>query len=292
MSDDVYAALTAVELAALPTVYRDDLFKDRVVLISGGAGGIGMASAVLFGRLGATIVSCSRDEGKMAAFEAAMTSINVPCHTKAMTIRDADQVGDLMAEVWNKYGRLDVLVNNAGGQFAAPALDITPNGWRTVVDTNLNGSWFMMQGAARLWRQHEQPGCIINMAVVLSMLNSSIPHAMAARAGTIHLAKGLSVEWAPYNIRLNSIAIGVIASPGLSHYPEAAKPSFTHNLVRRPGSVQDVAQAAVYLAGPTGDFITGTVLTVDGGADVWGEYWPLGRPEHFNVDYNVDNPVE
>ena len=129
---------------------------------------------------------------------------------------------------------------------------------------------------------------IINMAVVLGMLNSAILHAMAARAGTMRLAKGLAVEWAPYNIRLNSIAIGVIASPGLTHYPDSAKPSFTHNLVRRPGSVQDIAQAAVYLAGPTGDFITGTVLTVDGGGDVRGEYWPLGQPEYFRVDYDVE----
>jgi citronellol/citronellal dehydrogenase len=79
-----------------------------------------------------------------------MASIHEPCFTKAMTIRDADQVSDLMAEVWDRYGRLGVLINNAGGQFATPALDIKLNGWRTVVDTNLNGSWFMMQAAARL----------------------------------------------------------------------------------------------------------------------------------------------
>ncbi|MBT5194877.1 MAG: SDR family NAD(P)-dependent oxidoreductase, partial [Rhodospirillaceae bacterium] len=109
MTDDIYAAPTAKELAALPTVYRDDLFKDQVVLVSGGAGGIGLATSVLFGRLGATIVSCGRDAGKMAAFEAAMASIDVPCFTKAMTIRDADQVGDLLDEVWRRFGRLDVL---------------------------------------------------------------------------------------------------------------------------------------------------------------------------------------
>ena len=110
MSDDNYDAPTAEELAALPTVFRDDLFKDHVVLVSGGAGGIGMATAVLFGRLGATIVSCSRDEGKMAAFEAAMASIHVPCFTKAMTIRDADQVSDLMAGAFARQwqdGQLD-----------------------------------------------------------------------------------------------------------------------------------------------------------------------------------------
>jgi NAD(P)-dependent dehydrogenase (short-subunit alcohol dehydrogenase family) len=283
--DEVYAAPTAAELAALPTVYRDDLFKDQVVLVSGGAGGIGMATAVLFGRLGATIVSCGRDEAKMAAFEEDMASLDIPCFTQALTIRDADLVGGLMAAVWERFGRLDVLINNAGGQFAAPAMDISPNGWRTVVDTNLTGSWLMMQAAARQWRDHKQPGCIINMVTVLAMCTSGIAHTQAARAGEIHLTRGLCVEWAPYDIRLNSIAIGVVASPGLVHYPDSAKPSFDHNPMRKVGTAQDIAQAAVYLAGPAGAFINGTVLTVDGGADVWGEYWPLGRPDYFRIDY-------
>ena len=283
--DDLYATPTAAELAALPTVYRDDLFKDQVVLVSGGAGGIGLATAVLFGRLGATIVSCGRDGDKMAGFEEAMAKLDIPCFTQAMTIRDADQVGALMAAVWERYGRLDVLINNAGGQFAAPAMDLSPNGWRAVVDTNLTGSWFMMQAAARLWRDNKQPGNVINMVTVLSTCTSGIAHTQAARAGEIYLTRSLCAEWAPYDIRLNSIAIGVVASPGLVHYPESAKPSFDHNPMRRVGSVQDIAQAAVYLAAPSGQFVNGTVLTVDGGADVWGEYWPLGRPEHFNIDY-------
>lgn len=283
--DEIYAAPTAAELAVLPTVYRDDLFKDQVVLVSGGTGGIGMATAVLFGRLGATIISCGRDEAKMAVFEEDMASLNIPCFTQSLTIRDADLVGGLMDSVWERFGRLDVLINNAGGQFAAPAMDISPNGWRTVVDTNLTGSWLMMQAAARHWRDKKQSGCIINMVTVLAMCTSGIAHTQAARAGEIHLTRGLCVEWAPYDIRLNSIAIGVVASPGLAHYPKSAKPSFDHNPMRKIGTAQDIAQAAVYLAGPSGEFINGTVLTVDGGADVWGEYWPLGRPEHFRIDY-------
>ncbi|HJM92115.1 MAG: SDR family oxidoreductase [Alphaproteobacteria bacterium] len=283
--NEIYAAPTAAELAVLPTVYRDDLFKDQVVLVSGGTGGIGMATAVLFGRLGATIISCGRDEAKMAVFEEDMASLNIPCFTQSLTIRDADLVGGLMDSVWERFGRLDVLINNAGGQFAAPAMDISPNGWRTVVDTNLTGSWLMMQAAARHWRDKKQSGCIINMVTVLAMCTSGIAHTQAARAGEIHLTRGLCVEWAPYDIRLNSIAIGVVASPGLVHYPKSAKPSFDHNPMRKIGTAQDIAQAAVYLAGPSGEFINGTVLTVDGGADVWGEYWPLGRPEHFRIDY-------
>lgn len=284
-TSDVYASLSAEEVAALPTVYRDDLFRDRVVLVSGGAGGIGFATCVLFGRLGATIVSCGRDGAKMARLEDDLGRLEIPCFTRAMTIRDPDQVAELIAAVWQRYGRLDVLINNAGGQFAAPALEISPKGWNAVLDTNLSGSWYMMQAAARQWRDHDQPGSIINMVAVLSTLTSGIPHAVAARAGQIHLGKALSVEWAPYRIRVNSVAIGIVASPGLANYPATAKPSFDHNPMRRLGSVQDIAQACVYLAAPSGDFINGTVLTVDGGADAWGEYWPLGRPDYFRVDY-------
>jgi len=174
--NEIYAAPTAAELAVLPTVYRDDLFKDQVVLVSGGTGGIGMATAVLFGRLGATIISCGRDEAKMAVFEEDMASLNIPCFTQSLTIRDADLVGGLMDSVWERFGRLDVLINNAGGQFAAPAMDISPNGWRTVVDTNLTGSWLMMQAAARHWRDKKQSGCIINMVTVLAMCTSGIAH--------------------------------------------------------------------------------------------------------------------
>ena len=273
------------ELKAAPLVFADGLFKDQVVLVSGGAGGIGLAACVLFGRLGATVVSCSRDPEKMAWLDEALGKLDISCFTHPMTIRDPEKVADLMAEVWDRYGRLDVLINNAGGQFAAPALEISPKGWNAVLDTNLSGSWYMSQAAARQWTEHEQPGCVINVVAVLETCMSGIPHTMAARGGEIALSKALCVEWAPDDIRVNCIAVGVVESPGLVHYPETARPSFDHNPMRRMGTVQDIAQACVYLAGPSGNFVNGTVLTVDGGAANWGEYWPLGRPDYFNVDY-------
>ena len=285
MTKDVYTALTPREIAALPTVYRDDLFKDQVVLISGAAGGIGMATAILFGRLGATIATCGRDADKLARLEDTMDGLGIPCFTRTMTIRDPDAVTDLIDATWDRFGRLDVLINNAGGQFAAHAMDISPKGWNAVVDTNLNGSWYMMQAAARQWRDRKSAGSIINMVTVLGQTSTGIPHTTAARAGQIHMSRSLSVEWAPYDIRINSVAIGVVASPGLANYPATARPSFDHNPMRRIGTVQDIAQACVYLSAPSGDFITGSVLTVDGGADVWGEYWPMGQSDYFKVDY-------
>lgn len=282
---DAHAAPTLAEVAAWPTVYRDGLFDGQVVLVSGGGSGIGYATAVLFGRLGATVVSCGRHADKLARLEADLASLGVACHTTAMSVRDPDAVAALMAEVWDRHGRLDVLVNNAGGQFSAPALEITPKGWNAVVDTNLNGTWYMMQAAARQWRDHAQPGCIVNHVAVMSMVGPGIAHSFAARAGQVQMSRSLCVEWAPLGIRINCIAIGVIESPGLATYPASARASFDHNPMRKLGTPHDIAQAAVYLAAPSGRFVNGAVLTVDGGADVWGEYWPLGKPAYFDIDY-------
>ena len=281
---DAYRERSDEELAQLPTVFREGLFDGQVVLVSGGAGGIGKAVCFLFGRLGATIVSCGRNPEKLLALEESLAGIDAPCFTKAMTIRDPEQVDGLLEAVWERYGRLDVLVNNAGGQFAAPALDITPRGWNAVIDTNLSGAWYMMQAAARRWRDAKRGGCIVNMATVIGQAAVGIPHTAAARAGEINLSKSLAVEWAPLGIRINCLALGVVASPGLVNYPESARPSFDHNPMRKLGDPHDVAQAVVYLAAPSGDFITGSVINIDGGADVWGEYWALGKPDWFRIE--------
>jgi citronellol/citronellal dehydrogenase len=271
-------------LSTLPTVFRDGLFRDQVVLVSGGGGGIGRAICYLFGRLGAAVVACGRDPEKLARLEAGLRTLGVPCLTRVMTIRDPAQVAELMDVVWARYGRLDVLVNNAGGQFAAPALDITPKGWNAVIDTNLNGTWYMMQEAARRWRDRQQAGVVLNIVVPVGRGKVGIPHTVASRAGQIYLSKTLALEWAPYRIRINCVALGVFESPGLERYPPTARASFAHNPMRRLGDVHDVAEACAYLAAPSGKFITGEVLAVDGGGQVWGEFWPLGRPEYFRVE--------
>lgn len=281
---DPYRARSAEELAALPTVFREGLFAGQVVLITGGAGGIGLATSILFGRLGATLVACGRDEARLADYEAALGGLGIPCFTQAMTVRDPEQVAALLDAVWARYDRLDVLINNAGGQFAAPATEITPKGWHAVVETNLYGSWYCMQAAAQRWQAHDQPGCIINITAVVERATPGIAHTKASRAGTEALTRTLCVEWAPLRIRVNCVEPGVIASPGLLRYPPSARPSFTHNPMRRLGDVQDIAEACVYLAAPSARFVTGVVLPVDGGSHAWGEYWPLGKPAYFRID--------
>lgn len=284
MSHDPYHSHSFEELCALPLAYRDGLFDGQVVLITGGGGAIGTAMATMFGRLGASIVACGRTAETLDLLAEHLDSIDIDVQTEVMTIREPDQVGELIDHVWERHGRLDVLVNNAGGQFSSPALDITPKGWSAVVETNLYGTWFMMQAAARRWVEEQQSGNVVNISTIQGRASVGIPHTAAARAGGVALTRSLAVEWAPHSIRVNSIAVGVIASEGLRHYPPEAKASFGHNPMRRLGDVWDVAQGAAYLAGPTGEFVTGTHLEITGGEHIWGEYWPLGKPDYFQLD--------
>ena len=279
---DPYRSHSFAELCALPTVYHDRLFADQVVLITGAAGGIGTAMSTLFGRLGATIVAAGRNPESLERLHADLAGIDVPCDTIAMTVRDPEQVAAALDRVTTTHGRIDHVINNAGGQFSAEALDITPKGWAAVVETNLYGTWFMMQEAARRWIADDRPGNIINISTIQGRASVGIAHTAAARAGGVALTRSLAVEWAPHSIRVNSIAVGVVASEGLRTYPAEARASFGHNPMRRLGDVWDIAQGAAYLASPAADFITGTHLEITGGEHVWGEYWPLGKPAYFS----------
>ena len=291
MTVDPYEALTDTELFKEPIAYRDDLFAGQVAVVTGGAGGIGRAICVLLGRLGAEIVTCGRNQDKLAEVAESLRSLGVSCSTHQMTIRDPEQVEAMFAEVWAKQGRVDVVVNNAGGQFPAPALDITPKGWAAVVETNLYGQWYVMQSAARQWIEHGHPGSIVNIGTIVGRGSVGIPHTAAARAGTVNLSRSLALEWAPENIRINTVAVGVVRSPGLTNYPPEARPSFDHNPQRRIGEVHDVAQAVAYLASPVASgYVTADEIHVAGGEQIWGEYWAMGKPDYYRIEDSTDTP--
>ena len=281
------------ELLIQPTIYDRELFKDKVVLISGGGTGIGRGIAVLFARLGAKVVICGRRE-ELLEETAALIREGVSEHqpveimTQAMTIRDPEAIQALIDRVWEEYGRLDLLINNGGGQFAQDAMDFSPKGWNAVIDTNLNGTWFMMQTAARRWRDEGQPGNIINIVVNIYRGSMQAAHSVAARAGIVYLSKSVAVEWAPLNIRVNCVAPGAIASNGLRNYPRAAAEKFKYaNPMRQAGDVWDIAEACAYLGSPAGNFINGETLAVDGGYQMMGEVWAAGEPEYFREGRGV-----
>ncbi len=273
------------ELATLPLVYADNLLKDKVIVVSGGGSGIGKATAFVLSRLGARVMLCGRREGRLKETVASIKSLlGCDVHYKAMTIRDPVQVDALIDETWERLGGIDVLVNNGGGQFPQDAIDFSDKGWHAVIDTNLNGTWYMMQRAARRWRDAERPGHIVNVVAVIGRGMPQVAHTCAARAGVIYLSKTVSTEWAPLNIQVNCVAPGSIATEGLGVYePDVAAMFKYANPMHRLGTATDIAQAIVYLAAPSGRFITGEVLTVDGGAQQHGENWSAGIPDYFKV---------
>ena len=274
---------TDAELAALPLNFRADLFAGKVALVSGAGSGLGKAIAYLLGRLGARVAICGRKLDRLEATATGLRALGIDVETYAMSIRDPDAVATLHDAVGERFGRLDVLVNNAGGQFPQAAIDFSPKGWNAVVDTNLNGTWYMMQAAARRWRDAgEAGGTIVNIVAVVGRGMPGIAHTCAARAGVIHLSKTVAVEWAPLGIRVNCVAPGVIATEGMNAYSDEALQRMPgSNPMRRSGDATDVADAVAYLAGPSGSFVTGEVLVVDGGGQLWGDLWTIPRPDYF-----------
>ena len=276
---------TNEELASRATVYRDDLLKDQTLVITGGGTGMGKAMAFLAARLGANVVLLGRTAEKLEAAQDAIERLvgrrplAIP-----MTIRDPDQVAAALDQVLEQFGRIDTLVNNAGGQFPQDAIDFSRKGWLAVMDLNLNGTWWMMQEAAKRWVASGQPGNIVNIVATIERGMPQAAHTCAARAGVIYLAKTISTEWAPHRIRVNCIAPGIVETEGFAVYPDEALERFhLANPMQKRGDAWDVAEAVIYLSAPSGKFITGEVLTVDGGQNQWGVNWPAGIPDYFNV---------
>ncbi|HUT51255.1 MAG TPA: SDR family oxidoreductase [Alphaproteobacteria bacterium] len=286
MTDDTSPeyGFTDDELAALATVYAPDLFRDKVVVVSGAGTGIGRGIAFLFARLGAKLAICGRRHELLDELAASLQRYSTQCFTAAMSIRDPDAVEDFLARTEDALGPLDILVNNAGGQFPQNALDFTVKGWNAVIDTNLNGTWYMMQTAAKRWRDEKRPGVIVNVIADFWRGMPQIAHTCAARAGVAYLSKSVAVEWAPLDIRVNCVAPGAIETTAFAYYPPEGSATFPHANPRfTVGDVNDIAEACVYLAAPSGKFITGEVLTVDGGQQLWGAMWPAGKPDAFKI---------
>ncbi|MFV0297283.1 MAG: SDR family oxidoreductase [Hyphomicrobiaceae bacterium] len=275
---------TKEELAKLETVYRSDLFKGQVVVVTGAGSGFGLAIATLFARLGADLVITGRNEERVTAAREFLEGFGGRVHHALFNIRDPEADNVFISEVWQVFGRLDVLVNNAGGQFPQAAIDFKPKGWNAVIDNNLNGTWYMMQAAARAWMERTRPGVIVNIVADFWRGMPGIAHTAASRAGVTYVSKSVAVEWAPDNIRINCVAPGCLESTGFAHYsPEGAATYKEANPMKRVGDAWDVAEACVYLAAPSAKFITGEVLTVDGGQQLWGDPWPTGRPDYFKL---------
>jgi citronellol/citronellal dehydrogenase len=261
--------------------FAPDLMQDEVVLVTGGGTGIGKATVIAFASCGARVVIASRrqehlDEG--AAAVAAATGVQI--RTRVCDIRQPAQVAALVEYVVAEHGRLDVLVNNAGGQFAQRAERYSVNGWNAVVDTNLNGTWFVTQEAAR--RMIAAGGGRI--VSVLANHYRGIPggaHTSAARAAVANLTRTLAVEWGRHGIRINAVAPGPIAASGFTQRYASGVVDRARDLpLGRLGTADEVAAAIVFLASPASAWTTGTTLDVTGGQHLAGNTWVIDPDEH------------
>ena len=270
------------------TAFRSDLFAGKIALVCGGGSGIGRASALLFARLGATVVITGRTQEKLDAVVDYARTKGVTMHGFAAQLREHENVVALFERIESEVGVIDLLVNSAGGQFPQEAIDYSPKGWNAVISNNLNSTWFVMQRAAQRWRDlGRQGGSIVNVIVVLERGMPGVAHTQAARAGIVGAMRTVAVEWAPLGIRVNCVAPGLTASEGLDVYPPEAVAEFPRaNPFKRPGSTMEIAETCVFLSSPTASFVTGEVLTVDGGGKLWGELWLAGRPEWYRVPGN------
>jgi NAD(P)-dependent dehydrogenase (short-subunit alcohol dehydrogenase family) len=267
----------------LSQIFRPDILNGSVALVTGGGTGIGAATARELARMGAEVVIASRKPDRIAkAAEGLSAELGQTVHGIAADIRDRDAVNSLVETTIERCGRIDILVNNGGGQFFSPAQFISANGWDAVVATNLTGTWNLTQAVANQWMLGNGGGRIINITMNTSRGFPGMAHSVAARAGIEGLSKTLAIEWAFANIQVNCIQPGVIASSGLRNYPDA------ENMVRsaqqqipakRLGTVDEIAWAVAWLASPAGHYVTGQTITVDGGRSLWGETWPIPDPE-------------
>jgi citronellol/citronellal dehydrogenase len=284
MTQHLQFGFTDEQLASRDIPFRPDLFAGQTVVISGGGGGIGRATAWMFGRLGAQVAICGRNIEKLNETAKPMRDAGLVVESYLCNIRRVEEVEGLFQAVTKRFGGFDVLVNSAGGQYPQPAIDFTPKGWNAVIETNLTGTWYMMQTAAKRWMAAGKPGTIINVVAVVDRGMPGVAHTCAARAGVIALSKTVAVEWAPQNIRINCIAPGAIDTEGQKVYSEESRRrSAQSNPMMRFGDAFDVADAAIYFSGPSGKFVTGETLIIDGGGVLWGEFWVSDKPDYFKV---------
>ena len=246
--------------------FAPSLMLGQVALVTGSGSGMGRATALEMAFCGAKLVLFARREDPLQQTAEMIRAQGGEALVISGDIRDEASVTAAMRRIKENYGQLDVLVNNAGGQYVAAARDITNKGFEAVVRNNLVGSWQMTRAVADHF-MFEHGGSIVFVTAVSRTALTGFAHTAAARAGVTGLMKTLAAEWAQYGIRLNCVAPGTVKTEALGRYPIPPQKwnEFNRSVLNRMGAPEDVAGAIVFLASKLGNFITGEDWYVDGG---------------------------
>ncbi|KAL4228646.1 hypothetical protein ACF0H5_011691 [Mactra antiquata] len=266
----------------ISSVFRPNLFKGKVAIVTGGGTGIGKAITQELLYLGCQVMIASRKMDRLSASAKVMeTEISNPyakLEHMQCNIRQEDSVKNLISTTIKKFGKLDFLVNNGGGQFQSPASDIRLKGWNAVIETNLTGTFLCCKEAYKQWMS-ENGGVIVNIVADMWRGFPGMSHTGAARAAVDNLTKSLAIEWADHGVRINSVA------PGSSIYSETAAMNygspdiFNGNIpyvpAKRLGNVEEISSVVCFLLNPSSSFISGETVKVDAGGSLYNCSWEI-----------------
>ncbi len=262
-------------------VFRDGLLDGQVGIVTGGATGIGLGISTTLAQLGMHVVLASRKPENLQPAVDAIVAAGGKASSVAVDVRDQARVQAMAKQVHDELGRIDLLVNNAAGNFYKKSEDLSENAWKSVIEIDLYGTFFCTQ-AVFPYMKAQGGGRVVSTSMTLHYRGWPLmAHATAAKAGVDALTRTLAVEWAEHGIRINAIAPGPIPTEGVRKAftppPGAPVPdlfsvdkamdAFARNTIplKRWGTPEDIGQMVAYLASPAGDWITGAIFVVDGG---------------------------
>lgn len=278
------------------SIFRPDLFRDQVFIVTGGGSGIGRCTAHELAALGAKVALVGRKAEKVEAVKGEIIEDGGMASAHVCDIREEDAVKATVRDIISEHGGLNGLVNNAGGQFQAPLTGISQKGWETVVRTNLTGG-FLMAREAYTQALSKTGGAIVNIVADMWGGMPGMGHSGAARAGMVNFTQTAAVEWGASGVRVNAVAPGWIASSGMDNYPAQMRDwirGLGDNVpIKRMGTESEVSAAICFLLSPGAAFISGDCLRIDGAASQGGRVWPLPKAknnEPFNGFHRAYTP--
>jgi citronellol/citronellal dehydrogenase len=262
---------------AYTSVFAPDLLNNKTIIVTGGGSGIGRCTAHELAHLGANVVLIGRNEDKLKT-----VCLEIPTATyEVCDIRNEELVKAVVARIVTKHGRIDGLVNNAGGQYISPLASTSAKGWEAVVSSNLTGG-FLMARECFVQSMQAHGGAVVNIVADMWGSMPGMGHSGAARAGMVSFTETAAAEWACQGVRVNAVAPGYIASSGMDHYPPEAG-DMLRNMAKtvplgRFGNEAETSAAIVFLLSPAASFISGSVLRVDGARPQTRMGWAMQPP--------------